>query len=340
MGRIVDILVLTLALSCSLAAAESRGGGAVVKKALENPVDEMVAELPVDEDDQVEGPVEQLAREGSLFKMDTLDTDLLDKMDCHMRNIDLCYAGLLSSLSKPLPENDADFEMRCDNMKVATACLAKYNERCQSFRLLSALGPTTGLGSSLPAEMRSFQLPEDVEEALVGSEQSKKAKTPVSITAGDLFQLCEPSAKNNETQIVLRRRLFRLARCVNERMPTLRPCIDDLKNALQIFYEPGRMLPVAPSCCALSRFRDCASRALDNICGLTSLSQLEASLSQGSSSLMTGSIVRTCRKAARFDSDECKELLPPHGIKLPPRSGKKASKLAKILELMSFGSTS
>lgn len=153
----------------------------------------------------------------------------------------------------------------------------------------------------------------------------------------DILGICEPGQKQTRANKRLRARLFQLAKCINVRTPSLRPCFEDLKVAIQVFYEPNRVLPMKPSCCAISRFRHCATRALDDVCGLSSFDQLEQSLSMSSGS-MVKTVEKICRGGSiKFDSPYCQELLPPSGFKVPlQRRSSRTSKLARALDLFSF----
>lgn len=298
-----------------------------------------------------------------LFNKESLDVESLEQIDCHLRNLDFCYAGLLGSMSNFLPETDQELQVRCDEYKVAMSCLAIYNKRCQSFKIFEALIPMIRNDQSIfiNQQQQIVQLRDQLTangvdinslpstQLMAAQNNSLVQSSPLGsltkdLSAGNLngfMSLCEPDERENSAAESgkLRARLFELAKCVNKRVNLLRPCIDDLKAALQIFYEPGRVLPLKPSCCAMSRFQYCARQALDGICGLNSFNQLESALmgNSGSSSQVFKVVERVCRQANKFDSPFCKELLPPSGLRAPQRRGSKASKLAKALDLVSFG---
>lgn len=286
-----------------------------------------------------------LPKQTSLFSKDAIDLSALAQMDCHLRNVDYCYAGLAGSAGKMLPETDAELEVRCDEMKAATACLAQYNQRCQSIKVLSALAPFASYQRSMdfaPKELGQAVLPEQIESTLLLNKESGSSTQP-RIRMADVASLCEPEAKQTGSKqqpsqnYLLRQRLFALGKCINQRLPAMRPCIEDLKTAVQIFYEPTRQLPLKPTCCAIARFRQCALNKLDDICGLNSLDQLEQALSSSSvTSSMYKMVDQVCRQAAKLDSPYCAEVLPPSGLRAPQQRGRKASKLAKVLDLLSF----
>lgn len=303
-------------------------------------------------------PEDLLPKEESLFQKDSIDREELLQLDCHLRNLDYCYAGILGSAQKVLPETDSELESRCDAMKATTYCLLIYHQRCSSFNVFEALAPFADIQSiqrqQIPKELQTAELPQFADELVLNrnlsnqapgiesraspmglSQQQQRLQDQTRLTMANLVGLCEPSSKGTEPNKLLRRRLFKVAKCINSRMPYLRPCIEDMKTSIQVFFEPGLSLPLKPSCCAMSRFRDCASKALDGVCGLTSFELLEKTLNSGPTS-MVKTIGRVCRNAARFDSPYCQEILPPSGLRAPPRRGRKASKLAKALDLIQF----
>lgn len=296
--------------------------------------------------DQTSGSLaaEELTPAGGAFfsPKEAIDLDTLSQMDCHLRNVDLCYAGLMGAMQRALPETDHEFEYRCDEMRAAMSCLAVYNERCQTFKVFSALSPFASfdqlMGADSPQALASNlgdpKAPEPLELVLTNERQVNQSEP---IRMSDIVGLCDPRRKQTRVNKLLRARLFQLARCINVRMPLLRPCIEDIKVALQVFYEPRRSLPMKPSCCAVSRFRQCAMRALDDVCGLSSFEQLEQTLTSGAGSMMK-SLEKVCRgNSLKFDSPYCQEVLPPSGIKVTnQRRGTKASKLARALDLISF----
>lgn len=287
---------------------------------------------PAGDDKQV--PRDLLPQNTSLFNRDAVDLSALGQMDCHLRNLDYCLAGMLGSFQRALPETSAELEVRCDEMRATTSCLALFNKRCHSFKVFAALVPfiqqqtsplvrSSGLGTT--------KLESQVESLLMNRPARGR------ILTADLMSICEPEAKKSEANGELRKRIFEMAKCINSRVPRMSHCFEDLKTALQLFYEPTRSLPLRPSCCALSRFRHCSSEALDNVCGLSSFDQLIDSLgSQSGPFTMVRSIDRVCRLATDHRSAYCAEVLPPSGMKAPQRRGRKASKLAKALDLISF----
>lgn len=308
------------------------------------------------------GPIDGLLPKGtSLFNRDSVDASQLVEIDCHMRNLDYCMAGLMSSAQKMLPETDSEFETRCDEMRAASSCMAVYNKRCSTFKIFALLapfsqaagGPGTGSMSEL-AERQSklmgqlgneLRLAPQLESQLLNKRTSATNSTSGGrVTVANLMQLCEPSARNLPANRELRQSLFELSKCTNQRMPKLNACLEDLKAAAQIFYEPRRVLPMKPTCCAIARFRACASEALDRVCGLSSFEQLLESMgstggSGGSSASPLGllkTIDRVCRQATDHKSAYCQEVLPPIGMRTPHRRGSKASKLAKALDLFSM----
>lgn len=295
----------------------------------------------------------------NLFDKEAIDATQLDQMDCHLRNIDYCLAGLLGTAQKILPETDSELETRCDEMKATTSCIAVYNKRCSTLKIFSVLAPFAQQSTSLLSPNSSDLLTDRQRElagpaagtlmsqpvnlALVdgGGVRSSPGKTsPASaISVRNMMEICEPHAKSSPGNKELRQRLFQLAKCVNGRVPTLNPCFDDLKTAIQLFYEPRRLLPMQPTCCALARFRSCSISALDGVCGLSSFEQLMQAFpgqERGGPMNMLTTIERVCRQASDHRSSYCKETLPPSGMKVTPRRGSKASKLAKALDLISF----
>lgn len=293
----------------------------------------------------------------SLFNQASVDVAELNEMNCHLRNIDYCLAGLLSTSTKILPEDDNELETRCDEMKAATSCLAIYNKHCQNLKIFSLLAPSAlsqdsgrslfaseqrALAKRLGSQIRPAP---ELESQLLGvtnsSGQNVNVKTGQRVVSmSDLMELCETEAKNSPINIQLRKRVFAHARCINGRVPKLTPCIEDLKTAVQVFYEPKRKLPPRPTCCAFARFRACSNVAVDNICGFSSFEQLLESMgsSSGGSNPMSmlRTIERTCRQATDHKSAYCQEVLPPSGMRVPHRRGHKASKLAKMLDIFSF----
>lgn len=290
---------------------------------------------------------ELLPKQGSLFDKDAVDVGALESMDCHLRNLDFCYAGLMGSSERLLPETDHQLEVRCDEMKAASSCVALFNKRCQTFKMFGAIGAISAAGEAQQqqqAELKEVELPPALESVLLDDEQSDGQQRTGNSSAdrikmADLSTICEPSQRSQRNNRLIRRRAFQIAKCINSRVPMLRPCIEDLKTAVQVFYEPARSLPMKPTCCAVSRFRACSIEALDNICGLTSFEQLERSLATGSGAgSMMSTLERVCRwdGSKRHQSEYCLEILPPSGMKTPQRRGAKASKLAKALDLFSF----
>lgn len=286
---------------------------------------------------------EFLPKSGSLFEKDALDPEGLSQIDCHLRNVDYCFAGLLGGMQKLLPETDSELEVRCDEVKVAMGCIAIFNKRCDSFRVFASFNPMStyeqllsGKSDMLPPEMTDLEIPPELTGVLMNKNASGEVR---NLKTMDLLQLCDPASKKTKMNQFLRKRLFELGSCANSRVHLLNPCLDDLKTALQVFYEPGRSLPLKPSCCAISRFRECARGALDKICGLSSWTELEKMLTSSSLGSQSLKIVnRICRQEAnKFNSPYCIEVLPPVGMKAPPaRRGSKASKLAKALDLISL----
>lgn len=283
---------------------------------------------------------EYLAKRMKYFSRNSLDLDQFKHIDCHLRNIDFCFAGLIGSSAKVLPETDAELESRCDEYKLSTNCMLTYNERCLSFRAFSMVSPLLSMSSQLIPNQLAASNQIEVPLELISA--PTKASN-VSVLLSDFMSICEPSSRdpsqlaNNK---LIRSRLFELAKCINPKIPNLNPCINDLKVALQLFYEPRKLLPAKPSCCAISRFRHCAIEALDNICGLSSFDQLESTLVNSGPMSAIKSVDRFCKHAANFESQFCKDTLPPSGTKIPPARGSKASKLAKALDLISLTSSS
>jgi hypothetical protein len=282
-----------------------------------------------------------LPKDTNLFDSAAVDASQFGEMDCHLRNIDYCLAGLIGTSQKVLPETNKEFETRCDEMKATTSCMAVYNKRCSTLRVFSMLAPfMPGQGADLLPSVASSSLSSSAatsgaNQLLLAATNGSSSSPVVSLT--NLMELCEPRAKGTPANTELRKRLFQMAKCINPRVPMLSPCLDDLKTAVQLFYEPRRVLPMRPTCCALARFRACSANALDGVCGLSSFEQLLESVSgQGGPVSMVKSIDRVCRQATDPQSSYCKEVLPPSGMKLPQRRGRKASKLAKALELISF----
>lgn len=274
----------------------------------------------------------------SLFGRDSINLDQLNQIDCHLRNIDFCFAGLLGASAKMLPETDSELDARCDEMRVTASCLAIYNERCSSYKAYGVLAPLMQMQGSkrgaqlVPKELQSIQIPLDV---------GKPELNEQNVTLTDLMDICETEAIKHTGVRAIRKRLFSLGKCLNARLPQLAPCLEDLKVSLQLAYEPARMLPLKPSCCAISRFRHCATDALDNVCGLSSFESLVNSLASMSS---TGNSLklaeRICRNSSDHKSEYCQEMLPPPGTKIATRRKNKASKLAKALDLLSFSQIS
>lgn len=279
-----------------------------------------------------------LPGQAGLFSKDAVDVRALDQMDCHMRNLDYCYAGMMGAAGKALPETDDQLEMRCDEMRAMTSCMALYNRRCATMKVFSMLAPMANMeqtGAMMPEQMSQMPVPLDAVSSSSSSSSSRQQQQN-DVKLADLSALCSPQAKTDRSNKLLRQRLFQVARCVNQRIPQLAPCIEDLKAAVQLFYEPRRALPLKPTCCALSRFRNCSMGALDNVCGLSSFAQLESSFSSGPAAMLKV-VDRICRQgASKFDSPFCQEVLPPSGMKAPQRRGHRASKLAKALDLISF----
>lgn len=276
---------------------------------------------------------EFLSRDSNFFAGAANDLDQLRHINCHLRNLDFCFAGLIGSSVKALPETNEQLDIRCDELQFTSNCLALYNDRCMSMRVFGLMSPLLSMPQyqdNLPADIRQVQVPLE----LISADKSN-----VTVSMADLMMLCNPRSKTDPNYAannkLIRSRLFPLAKCINARIPSLTPCLDDLKNAIQLFYEPAKILPARPSCCAVSRFRHCAVQALDNICGLSSFDQLESALTSGPGNAVR-TIDRFCKHAADFQSDYCREVLPPSGTKIPPRRGSKASKLAKALDLISL----
>ena len=274
----------------------------------------------------------------SFFRPDALE--LLPPADCHLRNLDYCFAGLLGSAGsgRLLAETEPEFESRCDELRATANCLALFNQRCQSANIFALLSPSTQLkagGQSfaqLLQPIKQVSLPTSVSEAL----QESQAR----VSLADLAQACEPSERKKPSQQLLRRRTFQLAKCLNPRLHLIRPCLEDLRTAVQVFYEPRGLLPLRPSCCALSRFRRCSVAALDRVCGLQASEQLIDSFGQRSAPVaLLRSMERICATTSgdlHHSSAYCAEVLPPSGMRLPHRRGRKASKLARALDLISF----
>lgn len=286
-------------------------------------------------------PIENLiSKQGALFQQDALPQENLAQMDCHMRNIDYCYAGLLSASAHMIPENDHEFEVRCDELKAASSCVAVYNQRCSTMKVFSAFAPLLGNDddNAIPQELRDMPLPPAFEDVIENKDGQQQANN-IEIKTLDLVNICNPSAKNTRANKLLRQRLYQIGKCVNQRLPQISPCIEDLKTALQLFYEPTRSLPLRPTCCAFTRFRLCSMNALDNVCGLSSLNEFEKSLNSFSSGKVFKSLDRICKQLASKMSDigsYCSEVLPPSGMKIAQRTGRKASKLARALNMIQF----
>lgn len=292
---------------------------------------------------------------GAFFDDDAKFDGALFESDCHMRNLDLCYAGILASFTKILPETEAELNSRCDEIKASSQCFIAYSARCQANRALTYLAPHA---SSLPRQLdiaslskvpieQIKELPKQIDELIDNSlltnaslddvwkqlETSDPALSKQLASISDFSKICDPRSLSTNKIKLIRHRIFKLAKCVNARMTVLMPCIEDLKNALQLVYDLNGKLSLKPTCCAISRFRACAMNSMDNICDLGSTIQLESSLSKGPASFMS-SIGRICRGASNFESPECKSILPPVGMKAPLRRGRKASKIAKVLEMI------
>lgn len=291
-----------------------------------------------------EVPIESLiSKDEALFQSDALSPKHLAQMDCHMRNIDYCYAGLMAASTHLLPENDDEFEVRCDELKAATSCVAVFNQRCQTLKVFAAFGPILGNGETnevIPQELREMPIAPAAEELLLnedGRQQTSNNNKNVEVKNSDIINICQPSAKGTKANRLLRQRIFQIGKCVNQRLPKLMPCIDDLKTALQLIYEPTRSLPLKPTCCAVTRFRACSIDALDNVCGLNSFSEFEKSFSSFTGGNMFKSLDRVCKQSTKlYDSYHCSDLLPPSGMKISQRTGRKASKLARALNLLQF----
>lgn len=292
-------------------------------------------------------------------------------MDCHLRNVDLCFAGLIGAMGKLLPETEREFEARCDEMRATSSCLALYNKRCASLKAFALLAPVSAGDAlaAMPAQVRAaahspaLALPAELapEASRAHAARADPAARNNQVGVADLASACEPTERQRPEQQEIRRRIFQLAGCLNGRVPKLTPCLDDLKAAIQIFYEPRRSIPLRPTCCALSRFRSCSTQALDQVCGLRSFDQLLASFGQRSAPIgLLAALERLCNAGQRAqmvaqpgrkslaDSREpqareelhksayCADVLPPSGLRAPQRRGRKASKLAKALDLISF----
>lgn len=289
--------------------------------------------------DSSETPIKDLLPdEDSLFRKDAIDKEALDDMDCHLRNMDYCLAGVIGSAGKMLPENDAALESRCDEMVATTTCMSVFENRCETFRLFRQLIPQANMGSGnvlsgkkLAEQAKSFNISLDQ----VSSQLGGAAVTGDKFELTDLLKVCDKSEKGTPKNTAVRQKLFEMSKCVNARLPSLKPCIDDVKTAMQLIYEPNRTLQRKPACCAWGRFRDCATKALDNVCGFQSFSQLEQTLQAGPLSMLK-SFTRACDIEPDFKSDFCVQALPPSGLKVPARRGQKASKFARILDLVQF----
>lgn len=301
--------------------------------------------------DEDSSSLDLLPERKSLFGHDSIDLDQLNQIDCHLRNVDFCYAGLLGASAKMLPESEPELEARCDEMRVTSSCLAIYNERCASYKAFGALAPLMQQQQQqqqrsqqmalMPKELTSMQIPLDIAYDDNNDDNINIKASQDNVTLADFINICEPQAKSEPKQRLIKRRLFSLGKCLNARLPQMAPCLDDLKVSLQLFYEPARVLPLKPSCCAISRFRKCSIDALDNVCGLSSFESLAnsfASMSTTGNSLKL--VERICRNSSDFKSDYCKEMLPPPGTKIATRRASKASKLAKALDLLSFSQIS
>lgn len=286
---------------------------------------------------------------GGFFDSSAKIVDQLSLTDCHLRNLDLCFAGIMSAIGqRVLPETDSELNVRCDEMRAASQCAIAFASRCNSDRLLDMLAPFSRPLDSQLNELQAPELrkmPERIEELLnndlldeawkfLNASEPQLTQQLTSINGYEMSRICDPKAKNTPKIKLMRHRMFKLGKCVNARLPALSPCLDDAKNAFQLIYEVNNRLEVKGTCCAVGRFRQCASVALDNVCELGSLNQLEASLNKIAGGFM-GSLTKVCHIMAP-DSEYCITVLPPPGTKAPLRRGRKASRVAKLFEMIKF----
>lgn len=321
------------------------GSVAAAVSALSKPQDYSQAER----DSRLDDAVAAADRE-TYFKMDASMSGLRG-LDCHFRNVDLCVAGLLGTMAKGLPETDDQFEMRCDEMKATTNCLRVFLEKCGSDRFMAMLAPFGALerrrpgafvaqlmgGRAQAEELESTQINPSLEAIAMNltPEEQRKQADQAPIRYKTLIDLCEPSGKRDPANARVRKQLFKLSKCINERMPFVLPCVNDLKNAFIVFFESPRKLPKEPTCCAFSRFQSCLMDAFDSVCGLNSMqaiiSQLEYTI------LPMQAIGRVCGKALDHKSEYCTTILPPPGAKVPmPKKSSRVSRIAKALDMLSL----
>lgn len=313
--------------------------------------------MDVIRNESIEGALEQASNQKYFRADNAMDLSALRHMDCHLRNVDFCFAGLMGAVTRIMPENDDQFETRCDEIKSASNCMLVYNMKCQSDRFMSMLAPFGALTrkTTRPSEvlarsmnveagtvdrMLAQQIDKNTEAVLTNKspeEVDAVAERTAPITYKTLLDVCEPDQKKDPANARLRQYLYKMGKCVNERVPKLQPCIEDLKTALMIFYEPRRKLPLKPSCCAMARFRSCTTEALDSVCGLSSLDLMLEQF--GSLTPVSGmkSIQKVCGQSMDPSSKYCTDVLPPSGMKAPKQKRpERGSKLARALDLMSF----
>lgn len=296
-----------------------------------------------------ESAVDDAERE-TFFSVDAR-LDELRGMDCHFRNIDYCLSGLLGSMAKGLPEDDEAFEVKCDEIKAATHCLRVYMEKCGSERLMALLAPFGIMERKKPTEILAKVLqvqgvnlqdagdvPIDpkVESLLLNtSPEEAKNQSLAPVRYRTLMELCDPAGKKDPANKRVRQQLFKLGKCLNERIPFAVPCLSDLKNAFLIFYEPKRRLPREPTCCAISRFQSCMTSAFDKVCGTNSIAALMEQLE--TTFLPMRAIERYCGAGLDHNSQYCKDTLPPVGMKTPiPKKDNRMSRIAKALDLITM----
>lgn len=172
----------------------------------------------------------------------SLPSNIEEGFTCHLRTIDLCYAGLLASMQKPLPTTDEEIDIKCEEVQAALDCVITYNSRCSTLQIFGGA-------------MSPIDIYED---------------TPKG------FKFCGNSTDKDSK--MLRKKVKELAPCVNERLSSLKRCFSDFQTAVVIFHEPPKPLPTKPLCCALDRFRTCSQDVLDGACGFGSFKEFEAAM--------------------------------------------------------------
>lgn len=219
------------------------------------------------------------------------ETGSVSPSSCHMRELDLCVAGVLVFTQSPngLATNEKEMQKQCTHLNETNTCLKQYTNRCMT------------------------PLQRDI-------------VTMVSNSSMDL--LGEYCHRGSQLRVQYLKHAQCLNQVQKKEQKT---CVRDAQNVLELLTsndhnQSGSLANkrIQLACCGFKRFEDCFQGHIEKRCGKEAW-RFVVNVVRRATSRMPEIMCRNYKP----DGNECRSLLPKSG--LSPRGHKSSSVLSRLL---------